>query len=229
MDSVVWVRSQWSSSIIDERSVRRSGKAASCYNRASTLARCLNCIVYCRRIELWLRLAEVAKAEFIHGRRADGRCMRYVQLLRAGIKHTGEIAQRCACGLEFGVRIEQVVVVKIVVNGCLLIIRKSMVNFYLHLIAVVSSIGHLKHLASTPDSRNVLQQIHCHWIEARCRNLIVLPRVYVREYSRTEQRPTGRPRRPIWISRCYCQTALCRHRRCAPRTVVQDAGYRCIL
>src|SRR5208282_468097 len=91
--------------------------------------------------------------------------MRDVQLLRTSRVVSGEITRRGAGCLELCKWIQGVVVIKVVVERCLLIVRPILVDTNLELVAAVRFVRSDLHAAASARSGNVLQQALGHWIK----------------------------------------------------------------
>ena len=99
--------------------------------------------------------------------------MAYVDLLRAGGVNAGEVAERGAFRLEFGERIEKVIIVKIVVNRGLLIVIERVIHLDLELIAAVAFLWNGHHFRrGAAGARYVLQKADRYGVEAAGGNLI---------------------------------------------------------
>src|ERR1700722_17977042 len=120
MQSVIGVRAERSSAVGNQGRVRgcREAKRRDSTERAGTL----NSTCIRGTIELELAFAEVAEARLIHRGGTDGGGVGDVDLLGARGVDAGKVAGGGAGGLEFGERIEGIVVVEVVVDGGLLIV-----------------------------------------------------------------------------------------------------------
>src|SRR5580700_5198481 len=124
-------------------------------------------------IELKLAFAEVAEARLVNGGGTDGGGVGDVDLLGARGVDARKVAGGGAGGLEFGERIEGIVVVEVVVDGGLLIVVEGMIDADLKLISAVGFVrGHLN-VARTTCAGDELQQANGHGIETLGRNLEV--------------------------------------------------------
>src|SRR5580704_8723404 len=171
MQSIIRVGAERSSAVGNQGRVGGSREAK---RRDSTgPAGALNRAYFGGAIELKLAFAEVAEARLVNGGGADGGGVGDVDLLGARSVDAGKVAGGGAGGLEFGERIERVVVVEVVVDRGLLIVVEGMIDADLKLISAVGFVrGHLN-VAGATGAGYVLQQANGHGIETLRRNLEV--------------------------------------------------------
>src|SRR5215470_5063641 len=92
--------------------------------------------------------------------------MAHINLLGASGINAGKVSKGGALGLEFRKGVQGVVVVKVVVNGGLLVVAKRMVQPDLELVAAISSFRNRNGLAAIPTrARHVIQQAYCHGVK----------------------------------------------------------------
>src|SRR5690348_9712006 len=142
-----------------------------------------------------------------------------VYLLRARCVNAREITERGAFRLEFGKRIERVVIVKIIVNGGFLVVVERMVYLDLKLIATVSLVRNgYNCVCASPRTGHVLKQAQSHGIEATRGNLIAREDAAVRHGVAAARHASDedlRGRR---------KSLICGKRRTAATTVLQHTG-----
>src|SRR5580704_18816162 len=163
MQSIIGVGAERSSAVGNQG---RVGGSCEAKRRDSTgPAGALNRAYIRGAIELELAFTEVAEARLVDGGGADCGGVGDVDLLGARGVDAGKVAGGGAGGLEFGERIEGIVVVEVVVDGGLLIVVERMIDADLKLVASIGPVWRHLNVAGTTGAGHVFQQANGHGIE----------------------------------------------------------------